>query len=179
MRYATSARHRAVRLRPVRLDAASGLSGADTTPIFGATASALTHAAPVAKNPANRASVSINRLAYLEVKWSASAAGGLVAGLLVAPSHRFAGAIGGMIAGPFALLAVLFYVHGRRVVYRAEAIIVALIACLPGIAAYFVLRLITDAIFPPRSSDVGDPDDDFDDRPRRRRRHRRDDDWDE
>jgi hypothetical protein len=116
-----------------------------------------------------------------------AAVGGLVAGALIAPSHRIAGAIGGMIAGPLSLLAVMFYLRGRASHYRAEVVIVGLVAYLPGLGVYFLLRLLTDAIAPPkkrRDRDFDDEDfedddfddEDYDDRPRRRSRRRRDDD---
>ena len=114
-----------------------------------------------------------------------AAVGGFVAGLLIAPSHRIAGAIGGMIAGPLALLAEMFYLRGRVAAYRAEVVLIGLLACLPGLGVYFVLRLLTDAIAPPKKPrddfDEDDyEDDDYDDRPRRRRRsRRRDDDYDD
>jgi Na+/proline symporter len=117
----------------------------------------------------------------------AAAAGGLLAGALIAPSHRIAGAIGGMIAGPLALLAVTFYFRGRGSAFRAEVVLVSLIASLPGLGVYFLLQLLTDVLFPrKRRSDFDDEDfddddyDDFDedDRPRRRR-SRRDEPYDE
>ena len=75
---------------------------------------------------------------------------------------------------------------GRSRAHRAEVFAVALAASLPGIAIYFVLRLLTDAIFPPRRrsrEDEYDDDyeDDFDDDepPPRRRRRRSDDDYED
>jgi hypothetical protein len=81
-----------------------------------------------------------------------AALGGLIAGALLAPSHRFAGAIGGLIAGPTGLLALFFYARGRDKMFRAETVIVQLVASLPGLGVFFLLRLITDIIFPPRDT---------------------------
>jgi len=106
--------------------------------------------------------------------------GGFFGGLLLAPSNRLAGAVGGMIAGPMGLLAVYLYARNRQTVYTAETFIVMMIASLPGLGVYWVLRLIGNALFPPPQPRY-DEDDDFDDemesRPRRRRS--RDDDDDE
>jgi hypothetical protein len=115
-----------------------------------------------------------------------AACGGMIAGLLISPSHRVAGMIGGMIAGPLSLLAVMFYLRGRVRVFRVEIVGISLLATVPGLAVYFLLRLITDAIFPPKERrdryrdedyDEDEEFDDYDDRPRRRRRPR--DDYDE
>jgi hypothetical protein len=78
-----------------------------------------------------------------------AAIGGFISGALLARSHRFAGAVGGLLAGPAGLLAIFFYARGRDRMYRAETVIVQLVACLPGLGVFFLLRLITDAIFPP------------------------------
>jgi hypothetical protein len=104
--------------------------------------------------------------------------GGFVGGLLMAPANRLSGAVGGMIAGPMGLLAVYFYARNRQTVYTAETAIVMLIASLPGLGVYWILRLLGNAIFPPPPQRYDD-DDDFDDeedRPRRRRSRNRDDD---
>lgn len=98
--------------------------------------------------------------------------GGTAAGALLAPGHRLAGAVGGFIAGPTGLLALYFYGRDRARIFRAEAAIVQLVASLPGLGIYFILRLLTDAIFPPaapRRRRAGEDDEDEDDRPRRRR----------
>lgn len=104
--------------------------------------------------------------------------GGLVGGLLMTPNHRIAGAVGGFIAAPMGLLALYFYAKDRNVMYRAEAAIVTLVACLPGIGVYFVLRLMTDLMFPARPADDYD-DEEEDERPRRKRIRRDDDDEDD
>jgi hypothetical protein len=108
--------------------------------------------------------------------------GGFVGGLLMAPGNRFAGAVGGMIAGPMGLLAVYFYARNRQTIYSAETVIVMLIASLPGLGVYWALRLLGNALFPPPQPRYDD--DDFDDdemeaRPRRRRSRERDEDDDE
>jgi hypothetical protein len=108
--------------------------------------------------------------------------GGFFGGLLMAPANRFSGAIGGMIAGPMGLLAVYFYARNRQTVYTAETFIVMLIASLPGLGVYWVLRLIGNAMFPPaqpRYDDDIDEEDEEYDRPRRRRRDRDEDDDDD
>jgi hypothetical protein len=59
--------------------------------------------------------------------------------------------------------------------FRAEDVFVQLAASLPGLGVFFLLRLITDAIFPRPTPDEppfhahADPDDE-DDRPRSHRR---------
>src|SRR5581483_5645317 len=82
----------------------------------------------------------------------------------------FVATVGGTAAG--ALLALYFYGRDRARIFRAEAAIVQLVASLPGLGIYFILRLLTDAIFPPaapRRRRAGADDEDEDDRPRRRR----------
>jgi hypothetical protein len=112
-----------------------------------------------------------------------STIGGFVGGFLIAPSHRLAGAVGGMLGAPLGLLALYFYGRNRVSMFRAEAFVVFLVGSLPGVGLYFVLRLLTDVLFPkdesPRRSrnrldsdddDDDDDDDDEDDEPRRKRR---------
>jgi hypothetical protein len=77
-----------------------------------------------------------------------SVTGGFVAGLLLAPSHRIAGALGGMVAAPSILLVLAFYARDRNRMYRAEVVLIALLASLPGLGVYFLLKLFTDALFP-------------------------------
>ena len=105
-------------------------------------------------------------LAWLAV----SLVGGFVAGLLIAPSHRIAGAVGGMIGAPLGMLALYLYSSRRETMYRAEAFIIWLIGALPGLGIYFVLRLLIDLVFPVRGADDYD---DEDERPRRRKKKRR------
>jgi hypothetical protein len=99
--------------------------------------------------------------------------GGFVGGLLLASEHRIAGAVGGMIAGPLGLLAIYFYAHGRQSIHTVELVLVQGVASLPGVGVYFVLRLLTDALFPAWD------DDDKEDGVRRKRRRDRDDDDEE
>ena len=54
--------------------------------------------------------------------------GGAIGGLLLAPSNRFAGLVGGAIAGPMGLVAVYFYAKDRQTIHTAETFIVMLIA---------------------------------------------------
>lgn len=98
--------------------------------------------------------------------------GGTIGGALLDPKHRLAGAAGGFVAGPMGLLSLYFYARNRDRLYRAEAVLVQLIASLPGLGVYFMLRLLTDAIFPPRKTKHPRQDDDEveeEQRPRRRR----------
>jgi uncharacterized membrane protein (UPF0136 family) len=110
-----------------------------------------------------------------------AAVGGLIGGALYAPSHRIAGAVGGLVSGPLVALAVYFFLRDRDKAYRLAVVLVAVLASLPGIGVYFVLRLLTDAIFPPSRMDDdsrGDLDDDYEDDRPRRSRHRDDEDDD-
>ena len=99
---------------------------------------------------------------------------------------------GGIIGAPCALLALYLYSRNRDVIFRAEAGLISFLGGLPGFGVFFVLRLISDMVFPaPREKDYDDEDDDDyrrrdriydeddeeDDRPRKRKR--RDDDDDE
>jgi hypothetical protein len=106
-----------------------------------------------------------------------SIAGGAVGGFLLAPKHRISGAIGGMIGAPFSLLALYLYSRGRQQMFRAEAGLISFLGGLPGFGVFFVLRLISDALFPAPRKDQDDDDDE--DRPRRRRNRRSDEDDDE
>ena len=108
-----------------------------------------------------------------------AAAGGLVGGALLARGHRVAGAVGGLIAGPLGLLAIYFSARNRQSIYQVEVVVVQLVAALPGLAAYGVLRLLTDALFPPRRADGPYEDVDDEPRPKRRRRIYEDEDQDE
>jgi hypothetical protein len=101
---------------------------------------------------------------------SIAAIGGLVGGALLARGHRVAGAVGGLIAGPLGLLAIYFYARNRQSIYQLEVMFVQLVAALPGLAAYGVLRLLTDALFPPRRVDEPYEDEHDEPRPKRRRR---------
>lgn len=69
-----------------------------------------------------------------------STIGGIIGGALLARTHRWAGAIGGLIAGPLGLVVIALYVAGRQQVWNVELAIVQCIACLPGIAVYRVLK---------------------------------------
>lgn len=114
------------------------------------------------------------------VGWLAlSLIGGPLGGLLIARKHRFAGMVGGFIAGPLGLLGVYFYARHRQTVYIAETFIVTLVCSIPGLLVFLVLRVLTDAIFPPPKEEEARDDDDEDDRPRRRRRREIDDSDDE
>jgi len=106
----------------------------------------------------------------------------MLGGLLMAPSNRFSGAVGGAIAGPMGLLAVYFYARNRQVIYTIESFIVMMIASLPGLGVYFLLRLVGNAMFPPprpREEFYDDDEDDYDDRPRRSHRRDRDEEDDD
>jgi hypothetical protein len=106
--------------------------------------------------------------------------GGGLGGLLMARSHRIAGAVGGMFAGPMSLMAVYLYARNRDRMFRSEVVIIGMVASLPGLGIFFILRLLTDLIFPPRPREEDEPIYRRDeDRPRRRRRDRDDDDDDE
>lgn len=96
-----------------------------------------------------------------------SVIGGPIGGALLSPGHRFAGAVGGMIGAPLGLLALYFYARGRERVFRAEGVIIWLLGSLPGLGVFFVLKLLTDAIFPPRRPQREEEYED-DERPRRR-----------
>lgn len=82
--------------------------------------------------------------------------GGLIGGALIAREHRLSGAVGGMIAGPLGLLAIYFFARDRTKMWRAEVVIVQLLASLPGFGAYFILKLISNAIFRPKPYDEGE-----------------------
>jgi hypothetical protein len=111
----------------------------------------------------------------LAVWFPVAVIGGTIGGALLAPAHRLAGAAGGLIAGPMGLLSIFFYVRAqtRPRIYRAEAAIVQLIASLPGLGVYFVLRLLTDTMFGKSRKKSKrrrrDDDDEEEERPRRRR----------
>jgi hypothetical protein len=118
--------------------------------------------------------------------------GGAIGGLLLAPKHRISGAIGGIIGAPCALMALYLYSRNRDVIFRAEASLISFLGGLPGFGVFFVLRLISDLVFPaPREKEYDDEDDDDqrrdriydkddeDDRPRKRKRRDDDDDDDE
>lgn len=105
-----------------------------------------------------------------------AAAGGFVGGALLASSHRIAGAVGGVLAGPMGLLAIYLYAHNRTTLHNIEAILVQGVASLPGLGVYFVLALIGNALFPARSPNVDELDDDEEPRPKRRRYVEEDDD---
>jgi hypothetical protein len=103
-----------------------------------------------------------------------AAVGGLVGGALLAPSHRLAGALGGLVAAPSGLLALFFYARGRDKMFRAEIVIIQLVASLPGPGVFFLVRLITDALSPPPEPDkprfhAHADQDDENDQPRSRR----------
>jgi hypothetical protein len=111
-----------------------------------------------------------------------SALGGFIGGALLARGHRVAGALGGLVAGPLGLLAIYFYARNRQTIYQLEVMFVQCVAALPGLGVYFLLRLLTDAIFPPNRDENSykDPprprprkiyDDEDEDRPRSRRRY--------
>ena len=103
--------------------------------------------------------------------------GGAIGGLLLAPSNRFAGLVGGAIAGPMGLVAVYFYAKDRQTIHTAETFIVMLIASIPGFGIYWLLRLVGNAMFPP--AEPRDDYDDEDDRPRGKRRRDDEDDEDD
>jgi hypothetical protein len=69
-----------------------------------------------------------------------STIGGVVGGAMLARTHRWAGAIGGLIAGPLGLIAIALYISGRQQVWNVELAIVQCVACLPGIAVYRGLK---------------------------------------
>ncbi len=100
-----------------------------------------------------------------------SIVGGFFGGFLLAPKHRISGAIGGMLGAPCALLALYLYSRGRQQMFRAEAGLISFLGGLPGFGVFFVLRLISDAVFPARREDDYDEDEE-DEQPRRRKRRR-------
>src|SRR5262245_47312826 len=53
-----------------------------------------------------------------------AAAGGAIDGALLAPTHRVAGLIGGLVAGPLGLLALAYYAKGREKIWNVELVIV-------------------------------------------------------
>src|SRR4051794_8481355 len=93
-----------------------------------------------------------------------AAVGGIVGGLLMAPDYRIAGAIGGLLAGPLGLLSVFLYCRGRESVHNVELVFIPGIGSLRGVGFYFLMRLLTDPLFPPPEADEED------ERPRRKRR---------
>jgi hypothetical protein len=50
---------------------------------------------------------------------------------MLARTHRWAGAIGGLVAGPLGLIVIALYIFGRQQVWNVELAIVQCIAC-PG-----------------------------------------------
>ena len=93
--------------------------------------------------------------------------GGFVGGLLMVPTHRFAGAIGGMIGSPLGMVALYLYALGRMNIYKVEAVIIWCLGALPGIGTFFVLKFLTNALFPATAKTAGQSrrhlDDDDDD----------------
>jgi len=69
--------------------------------------------------------------------------GGAMGGAMIAPTKHWAGLIAGMVAGPCGLLAIYYYVQGRESVWHLELVAVQMIASLPGIGLYFLLRKLT------------------------------------
>ncbi len=67
--------------------------------------------------------------------------GGAVGGLLLCPRPILAGLIGGLIAGPPGLVAVYYYTQYRDP-FGMEFAIVQGIACLPGLAIGFLLKMV-------------------------------------
>ena len=106
-----------------------------------------------------------------------SLTGGFLGGLLLAPNNRIAGALGGMVGAPIGMIALYLYARQRTGLYRAEAVVVFLVASSPGWLVFLVVKLLTDAMFPnermpPPRPDLEDEDEE-DEEPRPRRRRRR------
>jgi hypothetical protein len=85
------------------------------------------------------------------------AASGAIAGICGATDHRIPGLIGGVIAGPSALLAVGYVLAHVTVTYNVILVLVAMLGALPGFAVYKVLSAIQDAIVPARPAFPADP----------------------
>jgi hypothetical protein len=69
-----------------------------------------------------------------------SALGGALGGVLFCPRPFRAGLIGGLLAGPVGLVAVVFYTHNRLRVANVELVLVQGLASLPGIGIGFLLK---------------------------------------
>ncbi|MEQ8789384.1 MAG: hypothetical protein RIC55_24030 [Pirellulaceae bacterium] len=73
---------------------------------------------------------------------------GAVGGLLMAERHRFAGLVGGAIAGPGSIFAVALHLGSTDETWNFICVLLAAIGALPGIGVYWVLRLLQDALLP-------------------------------
>jgi hypothetical protein len=68
--------------------------------------------------------------------------GGALGGLMMAEDDRIAGLVGGAVAGPCGLLGLMWYLQGRQTVHNLELVIVQVVASLPGVGVFFLLRSI-------------------------------------
>jgi hypothetical protein len=84
-----------------------------------------------------------------------AAVGGAVGGMMMCPRPILAGLIGGLLAGPFGLVAVYYYTLYREQVWNLEVVIVQGIACLPGAGIGLLLKRVLST---PSSGDRHDTD---------------------
>jgi len=84
-----------------------------------------------------------------------AAVGGAVGGMMMCPRPILAGLIGGLLAGPFGLVAVYYYTLHREQVWNLEIVIVQGIACLPGAGIGLLLKRV---LLTPSSGDRHDTD---------------------
>jgi hypothetical protein len=97
--------------------------------------------------------IGLDPSAYLLI----ATAGGALGGLLIADGARLAGLLGGAVAGPCGLLGLSAYLTGRQEVFKLELIIVQMLASLPGVGVFFLVKMLLEHAgrpqFTPRDAD--------------------------